>query len=145
MYNKDKLTRLEKLLLLMVTEDKKLLRKISKGDKELNYMVDKIEEMALNDGIVVLYDKEKAMERVNAINKMEAINEGLAEGRAKGLVEGRAEGLAEGRAKGLVEGKNIGINETKNEMAKKMLNEKISLDLISKITGLSKEEIKTIN
>jgi len=129
----------------MVTEDKKLLRKISKGDKELNYMVDKIEEMALNDGIVGLYDKEKAMERVNAINKMEAINEGLAEGRAKGLVEGRAEGLAEGRAKGLVEGKNIGINETKNEMAKKMLNEKISLDLISKITGLSKEEIKTIN
>jgi len=145
LYNKDKLTRLEKLLLLMVTEDKKLLRKISKGDKELNYMVDKIEEMALNDGIVGLYDKEKAMERVNAINKMEAINEGLAEGRAKGLVEGRAEGLAEGRAKGLVEGKNIGINETKNEMAKKMLNEKISLDLISKITGLSKEEIKTIN
>ena len=91
-------------------------------------MVDKIEEMALNDGIVGLYDKEKAMERVNAINKIEAINEGLAEGHAKGLAEGRAEGLS----------------EAKSNIAKKMLDENIPIELISKITELSKEEIEKL-
>ncbi len=131
-YNKDNITRLEKILLLMVIDDKKTLRKISKGDKELCYMVDKIEEMALNDGIVGLYDKEKAMERVNAINKIEAINEGLAEGHAKGL----AEGLAEGRAEGL--------SKAKSNIAKKMLDENIPIELISKITELSKEEIEKL-
>lgn len=95
-------------------------------------MVDKIEEMALNDGIVGLYDKEKAMERVNAINKIEAINEGLAEGHAKGL----AEGLAEGRAEGL--------SKAKSNIAKKMLDENIPIELISKITELSKEEIEKL-
>lgn len=127
-YNKDNITRLEKILLLMVIDDKKTLRKISKGDKELCYMVDKIEEMALNDGIVGLYDKEKAMERVNAINKIEAINEGLAEGHAKGLAEGRAEGLS----------------KAKSNIAKKMLDENIPIELISKITELSKEEIEKL-
>ncbi len=131
-YNKDNITRLEKILLLMVIDDKKTLRKISKGYKELCYMVDKIEEMALNDGIVGLYDKEKAMERVNAINKIEAINEGLAEGHAKGL----AEGLAEGRAEGL--------SKAKSNIAKKMLDENIPIELISKITELSKEEIEKL-
>ncbi len=139
-YNKGKLTRFEKLLLLMVIEEKSILRKISRNDKELSYMVDKIEEMALNDGIVGLYDKEKAMERVNAINKMEAIAEGLSEGRAKGL----AEGLSEGRAKGLAEGKIEGEIVAKKEIAKNMLNESMSIDLIEKITGLSKEEIKKL-
>lgn len=103
-------------------------------------MVDKIEEMALNDGIVGLYDKEKAMERVNAINKMEAIAEGLSEGRAKGL----AEGLSEGKAKGLAEGKIEGEIVAKKEIAKNMINESMSIDLIEKITGLSKEEIKKL-
>lgn len=135
-YNKGKLTRFEKLLLLMVIEEKSILRKISKNDKELSYMVDKIEEMALNDGIVGLYDKEKAMERVNAINKMEAIAEGLSEGRAKGLSEGRAKGLAEGK----IEGEIV----AKKEIAKNMINESMSIDLIEKITGLSKEEIKKL-
>lgn len=127
-YNKDKLTRLEKILLLMITEDKNVLRQISKDDEEMNYMVDKLEEMALNDGIVGLYDKEKAMERVNAINKMEAINEGFAEGLEKGIEKGKKEGL----------------NEAKKKMAKKMLDEGIDIELISKITELPKTEIEKL-
>lgn len=131
-YNKEKLTRFEKILLLMVIEEKNTLRQISKNDKEMGYMVDKIEEMALNDGIVGLYDKEKAIERVNAINKMEAINEGL----AKGLAEGLAEGLAKGKTEGAL--------NAKMEIAKNMINENISMDLIKKITGLKIEEIENL-
>lgn len=127
-YNKEKLTRFEKILLLMVIEEKNTLRQISKNDKEMGYMVDKIEEMALNDGIVGLYDKEKAIERVNAINKMEAINEGLAKGLAEGLAKGKIEGAL----------------NAKMEIAKNMINENISMDLIKKITGLKTEEIENL-
>lgn len=139
-YNKDKLTRLEKILLLMITEDKNVLRQISKDDEEMNYMVDKLEEMALNDGIVGLYDKEKAMERVNAINKMEAINEGFAEGLEKGIEKGIKKGIE----KGIEKGKKEGLNEAKNKMAKKMLDEGIDIELISKITELPKKEIEKL-
>lgn len=127
-YNKEKLTRFEKILLLMVIEEKNTLRQISKNDKEMGYMVDKIEEMALNDGIVGLYDKEKAIERVNAINKMEAINEGLAKGLAEGLAKGKTEGAL----------------NAKMEIAKNMINENISMNLIKKITGLKIEEIENL-
>ncbi len=139
-YNKDKLTRLEKILLLMITEDKNVLRQISKDDEEMNYMVDKLEEMALNDGIVGLYDKEKAMERVNAINKMEAINEGFAEGLEKGIEKGIKKGIE----KGIEKGKKEGLNEAKKKMAKKMLDEGIDIELISKITELPKKEIEKL-
>lgn len=123
-YNKVKLTRFERMLLLMITEEKGVLRKISKDDEEMNYMVDKLEEMALNDGIVGLYDKEKAIERVNAINKMEAINEGFTEG--------------------LEKGKKEGFDEAKNKMAKKMLEEGMDIEVISKIIELSKDEIEKL-
>lgn len=127
-YNKVKLTRFERMLLLMITEEKSVLRKISKDDEEMNYMVDKLEEMALNDGIVGLYDKEKAIERVNAINKMEAINEGFAEGLEKGIEKGKKEGF----------------DEAKNKMAKKMLEEGMDMEVISKIIELSKDEIEKL-
>lgn len=127
-YNKVKLTRFERMLLLMITEEKSVLRKISKDDEEMNYMVDKLEEMALNDGIVGLYDKEKAIERVNAINKMEAINEGFAEGLEKGIEKGKKEGF----------------DEAKNKMAKKMLEEGMDIEVISKIIELSKDEIEKL-
>lgn len=139
-YNKDKLTRLEKILLLMITEDKNVLRQISKDDEEMNYMVDKLEEMALNDGIVGLYDKEKAMERVNAINKMEAINEGFAEGLEKGIEKGIKKGIE----KGIEKGKKEGLNEAKKKIAKKMFDEGIDIELISKITELPKKEIEKL-
>ena len=54
--------------------------------------------------------------------------EGVAEGRA----EGRAEGLAEGRVEG------------KAEVVAQMLREKLSLEMIAKLTNLTLDEIKKI-
>ena len=42
------------------------------------------------------------------------------------------------------DGKEEGIKENKIEIAKKMLEEKMDLKIISKATGLPKEEIKTL-
>jgi predicted transposase/invertase (TIGR01784 family) len=59
----------------------------------------------------------------------------------KGLKEGLQKGLQEGK----LEGKQEGKLETKIETAKKMKKEGLSLDLIIKITGLSKKDLKKYN
>ncbi|MCX6579538.1 MAG: Rpn family recombination-promoting nuclease/putative transposase [Candidatus Aminicenantes bacterium] len=65
-----------------------------------------------------------------------AKQEGMEEGKAKGI----AEGIAEGKAEGITEGeKNKAL-----EMARKSLEEGLSIQLISKLTGLSKEEINSL-
>ena len=71
----------------------------------------------------------------------------LAELREKAIMDemairdsGYNDGFADGKKDGLEEG----IKEGKNEYIKKMLKEKIDLTIISKITGLSIEELKNI-
>ena len=66
--------------------------------------------------------------------------EGLTEGRSKGLAEGRAEGLAEGRAEGLAEGRAEGILST----ARNLKAMGLSMEDISRATGLSKEDIEIV-
>ena len=63
--------------------------------------------------------------------------EGRAEGRAEGIAEGRAEGIAEGRAEGIAEGERNALRRT----AKGMKQKGLSVQDISDITGLTKEEI----
>jgi hypothetical protein len=67
-------------------------------------------------------------EEARAVEKEEAREEGWAEGKA----EGKAEGIAIGEAIG---------KEKLVQTAKAMLDKGMSLDLVSDITGLSKDEI----
>ena len=66
--------------------------------------------------------------------------DGLTEGKEAGLAEGREVGLAEGREVGLVEGKKmVTITFVKN-----MYEDGVSVEDISKYTGLDIKEIKEI-
>ena len=93
--------------------------------------------------------REEAREEARAEGREKGLaegrEEGLAEGREKGLAEGRKEGLAEGREKGLAEGREAGLAEGRSEgilqTAKNLLAEGIPIDVISKCTGLGKEDI----
>ena len=55
------------------------------------------------------------------------------------------EATEEGYNKGHEKGYNEGLDQKNNEIAKKMLEEKLPLETISKITGLSNEEITELN
>ena len=63
--------------------------------------------------------------------------EGLWEGLAKGKAEGLAEGEAKGKAKGLAEGEA----KARLAMAKSLLEQGVDMDIITKTTGLTAEEI----
>ena len=73
-----------------------------------------------------------------------AKEEGMIEGKAKGIIEGKAEGIIEGKAEGIIEGKAEGIIEGKKAVIRTGLKEGTSIDLLSKLTGLSKEVIEKI-
>ena len=88
--------------------------------------------------------------------KRKGLEEGLKEGRKKGRIEGRIEGKKEGKKKGRIEGRIEGIKEgikegekrgiqkEKIEIAKKMKQNKIKIEDIINITGLTKEEINEL-
>ncbi|MBQ3691650.1 MAG: Rpn family recombination-promoting nuclease/putative transposase [Bacteroidales bacterium] len=59
-------------------------------------------------------------------------------------IKGRKEGREEGRAEGLVEGITKGAQSKAYEIARQMLADGISIDMIAKYTKLSQEEIKKI-
>ena len=73
-----------------------------------------------NDEIVGLYDKELHEEKLRITELEEARDEG--------------------EKKGITIGKKKGIIET----AKKFLKEKVDIDIITKCTGLTKEEIEKL-
>jgi flagellar biosynthesis/type III secretory pathway protein FliH len=68
------------------------------------------------------------------------IEKGRAEGEVIGLKKGRAEGRAEGEVIGLQKGETIGILKT----AKIMKEEGLDVNVISKLTNLSIDEIEKL-
>ncbi|HOJ99016.1 MAG TPA: hypothetical protein PLW34_05605, partial [Termitinemataceae bacterium] len=54
----------------------------------------------------------------------------------EGLMEGRIEGRNEGRLEGRI--------EERRETARRMKQEQVSIDIIMRVTGLSREEIEEL-
>ena len=127
-----------------------------KGQKAL---FQRLEELAR---IVNMNKKERDRDNYNTWNYMkeqalkegfeEGIEKGLAKGLAKGLEEGMAKGLKEGIAKGIEQGIEqgieIGVNKGKKEssydIARKMKQKGLSVDMIAECTGLSNSEIEKL-
>lgn len=61
----------------------------------------------------------------------EGIEAGMTEGRQAGLAEGRQVGLVEGRQAGLAEGRQAGLAEGKRSIILQMLNNGVTVPMIS--------------
>lgn len=123
-YNKEELNELDKVMLVLNEEDNNNLSKLYKGERVMEDYVKDAKRASINDDIVGLYDKELHEELLRNTELYNAEQKGL--------------------NKGLKEGKEKGIRENKIETAKNMLKESISIDIISKVTGLTKEEIEKL-
>ena len=75
---------------------------------------------SMDEEVIGLYDKELHLEKL------------------------RLSELKEAREKGIEQGIEKGIEQEKIEIAKELLNNNVSLDIIMKSTGLSKEEIEKL-
>ena len=86
----------------------------------------------------------EGMEKGKAEGKAEGLAEGIAKGKVEGLSEGMIKGKAEGLAEGMEKGLAQGIKENQLCTARKMLKLGMSIEEISEITGLTKEEVDNL-
>lgn len=132
-YNKDKLNKFEKELLLMTIDDEKELNNISKGCKEMENVVKKISKVSKEEELQGIYDIEERQEFIQNRIREYAKEEGYDEGIKEGIKEGKAKGIKEGSIK------------KQREIAIEMLNNGMDFDIIEKITKISKEELEKLN
>ena len=110
----------EKYILALVEMDLDKLNSLG-GDTLMDEYVKEAEEVSFEGGVGEAYDKEWALR-----------DQGYRDGLSQGKEEGRTQGLSQGKSE-----RNI-------EIAKNMLKENMDINLISKLTGLTKEEINSL-
>lgn len=87
-------------------------------DEQAMYLKDLMDEI----------DRKSELRTAQNIGREEGREEGRAEGRAEGVAQGRAEGIAQGRA----------------ETARSMKADNVPVEVISKYTGLTPEQIESL-
>lgn len=120
-YNKDKLNKFEKELLLMTLDSEEELTRTSKGCKEMEKVAEKISRVTREEEMQGIYDIEEQEKFIRDRIRAHAATEGYEEGLEQGIEQGELN-------------KQI-------EIAKNLLESGVSIDIIEKSTGLSRKEI----
>ena len=128
-YNNNRLNKFEKAIVMMYTDDKKVLEELSKGNEDLMKLKETIEEKSRDDEIIGLYNEKEMQDYVNQINLEDSHEEGYKIGKEAG----KKEGLKEGKENALI------------ETAKRFLNLGISVKDIAQGTGLTEKEINNLS
>ena len=100
------------------------MRDIANGNEEALKVVEELERLSENDEFRVLYDAEKM--------------------RRKEINSARLDGYDDGYENGITKGKEEGAKEEKIEIAKNFLKDGIPIEVVSKNTGLSEEELEEL-
>ena len=137
LYTEDvKLNKLEKIYASLKSESLEELDQILKTciSNELREKIIKEVKEIMGDMDIVFTDEEaRGLENFVIVGYMEEAEE---EGIKKGIAKGKRLGMAKGIAKGIEQGKIV--------VAKNLLSQKVSIDIIKKATGLSMKTIKSL-
>ena len=133
--------------------DKKERAMIATTSPVLQMLNEKIDVLTLSPTERKLYESRmKLKSDITTISETQfsaGVERGLAEGKSLGLAEGKSLGLAEGKSLGLAEGKSLGLAEGSRqkafETARNLLVIGLSIENIAKATGLTVQEVETLN
>ena len=106
---------------------------------------DELKELSQNDKVVSKY-----MDELDKLNRSTLFREYMTEEEDKRKIlnsrikEAEKQGIQRGIQKGIQQGIQQGIENNKIEIAKNMLNKNMKINVISEITGLTKEKIEKI-
>ena len=112
------------------------LQSVSEDERRFKELWQEVEKELLTEGVL---KKGGYMDTLQYVEERGRIK-GLKKGRQEGHQEGRQEGLQEGRQ----EGRQEGHRERNREVILNMLEEKLDISLVSKVTGLSAKEIEKL-
>ena len=107
----------------------------------LQMLNEKIDVLSLNPEERKLYESRMKLKSDIATISEVQFKAGIVPGIVQGLAEGKSLGLAEGEARGLARGSR----QAKLETAKNLLQFGLSRENIAKATGLTVQEVETIN
>ena len=129
-YNKHKLTKLEKLLLVLTSEKNGDYPDLLEENSMLKEIQEEMYYAAQDDDVIVEYDAEYETLFEIESSKREEYAKGEKQGLEKGIEKGLKQGLEKGR------------EEEKYRNAKSFIKNGAPLDLISKSLGFSIEELE---
>ena len=131
-YNGARLSKLEKALLILKIDKISDLEKLGKGDNDLMEAVGRIKEASLDINTIGLYDADLERERIENGIRSISFKAGIERGLEQGLEQGLERGLEQGSTK-----ERISIISA-------MLNNGISQEEVTKMTGIPIKEVKAI-
>ena len=127
-YNNDKLTKLEKYMLMLKLRKREELLEVSKGDKNMSEVYKKLDDLSKDKYYALLYDEEEKKAYENKCILEDAIE------------DAKENGYSSGYDSGYDSGKSDGISN----IAKNMLKKNMSIEDISDVTGLTIDEINNL-
>ena len=156
LYKENEKNKICQWMLFFDNPNKEEMKEIMEKNEKIKEAVEELTGMSKDEELRILAELRIKGRRDEYARRQYAIKQGLQEGRERGLEEGRKEGIKEGIKEGRKEGIKEGIKEGREqgleqgskkreaEIVKSMLKENISIDLIAKLTGLTKEEIEKL-
>ena len=139
---------LEGWLTLIDGEDDTLMKSVEEQYKILKQARKELKGILSDEQIEQVAESRftASLERASAIEyaKNIAKEQGMKEGKEQGIKEGKEQGIKEGIKEGLKEGIKEGEKKKAIKIAKEMLKAKMSIEQISTLTELSKEEIEKL-
>ena len=140
-YNEDIDDWTRRFLNMLVSIDVKYTEELAGDYEDLKEVAKIMKEYSEDTSNLIYYNKKAMEESMRKTDLKFAKEEGISEGYNEGHAKGITEGFNEGHTKGITEGINQGEIKKSLEIAKKLLEKDMSIEDISKITELSKEEI----
>lgn len=131
-YNKEKLSRFEKALVLLLLEEKEKIKKLVEGDKILEKVAKDIMSYSEARAIVDAYEAEIIERNIEEYSREYEIKKATEKATKKAT------------KKALKEGRQEGIQQSKIEMAKEFLKNGVSKKIVVKSTGLAEDEIEKL-
>ncbi len=135
------------LWLRYLTEIDEKTRKVSPdltGNPEIGKAIEQIEEAAFTDDELYIYDRFWDMVSTAKMQITSSRKDGMRKGLKEGMEKGMEKGMKEGMEKGMKEGIEKGIGEERIRTARKMKAEGLGTDMITKITGLTPNDIDAL-
>ena len=141
--NNKKLTIFERYLAIMIIEEKSMLKKIAKGNRVLERVVERIMEINENyDEWVRVYDvveENNRMWRTIVANKEEEVIE-----REKKKAEKKVQRV-ENKLHVVEQSVNKKVENNTIQIIKNLLKQKLDINVISEVTGMSVSKIKSLD
>ena len=119
-----------------------------KENEEMKEAKEKLEVMSEDEKMQILAElRLKAIRDEKAIKRFaikEGLEQGIKQGIKQGMQRGIKQGIQQGMQQGIKQGMQQGMQQGKKEIAKKMKEEGLNIELIKKVTGLTEEEINSL-